>query len=176
MGSNFDSLDEFIQDHVRQMVKPSGLPEGEESLEALAGSWLEKKKAFEEVVSSNDMEELQVFGAAEEHGGIVMTYSGSLLNIGPLVAGARRCEYAPIGLRKDVPESAVEDASLLDGDFETDSVAVFRKGPVRKTSPVLKIARFRKKYAPEVEEERLSEVTQVLTGDFVEVNKTVVAG
>jgi hypothetical protein len=175
MGSNFDSLDEFIQEHVRQMVKPSGLPPGEESLEALASSWLEKRKAFEEVVCNNDMEEVQLFAAEDDHGGIVMTYSGSLLNIGPLVGGARHCEYAPIGLRKDVPESAVEEASLLEGDFETDSVAAFKKGPVRKTSPILKIARFKKKYAPELEEARLSEVTQVLTGDFVEVNKTVVA-
>jgi hypothetical protein len=175
MGVNFDSLDGFIQDHVRQMVKPAGLSEGEETLEALATSWLEKKKAFEEVVANNGMEEVQLFAAEEEHGGLVMTYSGSLLNIGPLVAGARRCEYAPIGLRKDVPESAVEDASVLESDFETDSVAAFRKGPVRKTSPILKIARFVKKYAPEIEEARLSEVTQALTGDFVEVNKTVVA-
>jgi hypothetical protein len=175
MGANFDSLDEFIQDHVRQMVKPSGLPEGEESLEALATSWLEKKKAFEEVVANNDMEEVQSFAAEDEHGGIVMTYSGSLLNIGPLVAGTRHCEYAPIGLRKDVPESAVEEASVLESDFEADSVAVFRKGPVRRTSPVLKIARFNKKYAPEAEATRLSEVTQVLTDGFVEVNKTVVA-
>ena len=175
MGSNFDSLDEYIQDHVRQMVKPSGLIEGEETLEALATSWLEKKKAFEEAVAGNGMEEVQLFAADEEHGGIAMTYSGSLLNIGPLVGGARRCEYAPIGLRKDVPESAVEEASVLETDCETDSAALFKRGPVRKTSPVLKIARFAKKYAPDVEETRLAEVTQVLTSDFVEVNKTVVA-
>jgi hypothetical protein len=175
MGTNFDSLDAFIQDHVRQMVKPSGLPEGEDSLEALAESWLEKKRAFEEAVSGNGMEEVQFFTAEDEQGAIVMTYSGSLLNIGPLVDGARRCEYAPIGLRKDVPESAVEESGLLEGDFETDSVAAFKKGPVRKTSPILKIARFTKKMTPEVEESKLADVTQALMDDFVEVNKTVVA-
>jgi hypothetical protein len=175
MGSNFDSLDDFIREHVRQMVKPSGLEPGEGSLEALATSWLEKKKAFEETVAKNGMEEVQLFPAGEERGALIMTYSGSLLNIGPLVAGARRCEYAPIGLRKDVPESAVEEASLLEGDVEADSVAKFERGPVRKTSPILKIARFTAKYAPEVEETRLAEVTQILTSDFVEVNKTVVA-
>jgi hypothetical protein len=175
MGINFDSLDSFIQDHVRQMVKPSGLPEGEDSLEALATSWLEKKRAFEDAVSGNGMEEVQFFTADDDRGAIVMTYSGSLLNIGPLVDGARRCEYAPIGLRKDVPESAVEESGMLEGDFETDSVAAFKKGPVRKTSPILKIARFTKKMTPEVEEEKLSDVTQALMDDFVEVNKTVVA-
>jgi len=175
MGSNFDSLDDFIREHIRQMVKPSGLSEGEESLEALATAWLEKKKAFEETVAGSEMEEVQLFAAEEEHGALVMTYSGSLLNIGPLVGGERHCEYAPIGLRKDVPESAVEETSELEGDVETDSVAKFKKGPVRKTSPILKIARFTKKYAPDVEETKLADITQVLTGDFVEVNKTVVA-
>jgi hypothetical protein len=155
------------------MVKPSGLPESEESLEALAISWLDKKKAFEETVAGNGMEEVQLFAEEEEHGGIAMTYSGSLLNIGPLVAGARRCEYSSIGLRKDVPDSAVEDSSRLEGDFETDSVAMFKKGPVRKTSPILKIARFTKKYAPELEATRLAEVTQILTSDFARLNKTV---
>ena len=42
MGTKFESLDDFIQDHVRQLVKPSGLPESDESLEALATAWLEK--------------------------------------------------------------------------------------------------------------------------------------
>lgn len=175
MGANFDSLDAFIQDHVRQMVKPSGLPEGDDSLEALATSWLEKKSAFEDAVAKNGMEEVQFFSADDEQGAIVMTYSGSLVNIGPLVDGVRRCEYAPIGLRKDVPESAVEESAVLEGDFETDSVASFKKGPVRKTSPILKIARFTKKMKPEVEEEKLADVTQALMDDFVEVNKTVVA-
>jgi hypothetical protein len=175
MGSNFDSLDDFIREHVRQMVKPSGLSEGEESLEALATAWLEKRQAFEETVAKSGMEEVQLFAAEEGQGAMVMTYSGSLLNIGPLVEGRRRCEYAPIGLRKDVPESAVEEASLLEGDFETDSTAKFEKGPVRKTSPILKIARFTEKFTPEVEEIRLADITQALTSDFVEVNKTVVA-
>jgi hypothetical protein len=174
LGANFDSLDEFIQDHVRQMVKPSGLPDGEDSLEALATAWLEKKKAFEDAVGKNDMDEAQFFAADDKHGAIVMTYSGSILNIGPLVEGSRRCEYAPIGLRKDVPESAVEEAGVLEGDFETDSVALFKKGPVRKTSPILKIARFNKSLAPDVEETKLSDVTLALTSDFVKVNKTVI--
>jgi hypothetical protein len=90
------------------------------------------------------------------------------------VDGSRRCEYSSIGLRKDVPQTAVDEASQLESAIESDSVAAFKKGPVRKTSPVLKIARFKKKLAPEAEEAKLSEVTQILADGFVEVNKTVV--
>ena len=174
MGEVFDSLDSFIQDHVKQLLKTSGLPDTDESLDSLASSWLEKKTAFEDEVSSQGMEELDAFSADDDQGALVMTYSGSLLNIGPLVDGARRCEYSSIGLRKDVPQTAVEDNSELEGDFESDAVAAFKKGPVRKTSPILKIARFKKKMAPELEESKLSEVTQILADGFVEVNKTVI--
>lgn len=174
MGIKFNSLDGFIQDHVKQLLKPSGLPDGDESLEALAEAWLEKKEAFESSIQENGMEEVDFFAATEEQGSLLMTYSGSLLNIGPLVDGLRHCEYASIGLRADVPQTAVEENSSLEADFETDAVAAFKKGPVRKTSPILKIARFKKKLPPQLEESRLSEVTQIITEEFVEVNKTII--
>jgi hypothetical protein len=174
MGQIFESLDPFIQEHVRQLMKPSGLPEGDDSLESLASAWLEKKDAFESEVSTQGMEEVDFFAKDEERGALAMTYSGSLVNIGPLVDGKRLCEYSSIGLRKDVPQAATEDACALESDIESDAPASFTKGPVRKTSPILKIAMFKKAMAPEKEEEKLSEVTQILSDNFVEVNKTVI--
>jgi len=174
MGAKFDSLDGFIQDHVKQLLKSSGLPDGDDSLEDLAVAWLEKKEAFEASVSSNGMEEVDFFAADSAQGALLMTYSGSLVNIGPLVEGVRHCEYASIGLRADVPQEAVEENSNLESDVETDSVASFKKGPIRKTSPILKIAHFKKKMAPQIEEAKLSEVTQIISEEFVEVNKTII--
>lgn len=174
MGNTFNSLPPYIQDHVRQLVKPSGLPEGDESLEALAGAWVEKKEAFEEEVAKQGMESVDFFAKDEERGALAMTWSGSLVNIGPLVDGKRVCEYSSIGIRKDVPDTAKEDASILEGDLESDKLAAFSKGPVRKTSPLLTIAVFKKDLPPEVEEEKLAEVTQVISDTFVEVNKTVI--
>ena len=40
MGENFEQLSDTIQDHLRQIVKTSGLPANEESLELLARGWL----------------------------------------------------------------------------------------------------------------------------------------
>jgi len=174
MGTKFDSLDEFIQQHVKQLLKTSGLPDSDDSLEELASAWLEKKEAFEASVTENGMEELDFFSAHEVQGSLLMTYSGSLLNIGPLVAGFRHCEYTSIGLRADVPQSATEESSSLEGDLETDAVAIFKKGPVRKTSPILKIARFIQKMPAPLETSRLSEVTRIITKEFVDVNKTII--
>lgn len=174
MGERFDSLPPYIQDHIRQLVKPSGLSEGDESLEALAGAWNEKQELFAQEAATHDMEEVDFFEKTEERGALAMTWSGSLVNIGPLVDGKRVCEYSSIGLRKDVPDSAKEEESVLEADLESDKVAAFAKGPVRKTSPLLKIAVFKKEMPPAVEEEELAALTQVIGDSFVEVNKTVI--
>jgi len=174
MEKKFDSLDDFIQEHVKQLLKTSSLPENDESLETLASAWLEKKASFEAWVNKYDMEEVDSFSAEDLQGALLMTYSGSLLNLGPLVDGSRHCEYASIGLRSDVPLNAVQEDSTIDADFETDSVAVFKKGPVRKTSPILKIAHFKTKLPPQIEEAKLLEVTRIIGEEFVEVNKTVI--
>jgi len=174
MGTVFDSLAPYIQDHIRQLVKPSGLPEGDESLEALAAAWMEKQEVFEEEVSRQGMEVVDFLAKDEDRGALAMTWSGSLVNVGPLVEGKRVCEYSSIGIRKDVPDSAREEESLLEADLESDKVASFSKGPVRKTSPILKIAVFKKELPPDEEEEKLAELTQLIGDNFVEVNKTVI--
>lgn len=174
MGTKFNSLDNHIQDHIGQLRATSGLPEGDESLEALAAAWTEKKEAFEALVERNGMAVVGSFATTDNQGALVMTWSGSLLNIGPLVEGERACAYASIGLRRDVPESAREPQSRLEGDLETDAPASFSRGPVKKTSPILKIAQFRKQLPARIETAQLAEVTRIITEEFVEVNKTII--
>ena len=174
MGRNFDSLDDFIQVHIKEILGSSGLPHDDASLETLASAWLEKKTSFEATVAKFDMEQVDSFSAQDERGALLLTYSGSLLNVGPLVEGVRHCEYVSIGIRADVPENAVAEDSVIDADLETDSVALFKKGPVRKTSPILRIAHFKKKLTPQIEQAKLAEVTKILGEEFIEVNKTVI--
>ncbi|PKL25125.1 MAG: hypothetical protein CVV47_07530 [Spirochaetae bacterium HGW-Spirochaetae-3] len=172
--SAFESLSPTIQDHVRQIAKTSGLPADQESVERLAAAWLQKKEAFEQAIVENGLEEASFFDAAESGGALALTYSGSLVTIGPLVGDARHCGYASIGLRTDVPESATEDASELEADIETDRPAVFTRGPVKSTSPIYKIAVAVEKMEPDEEEAMLTQVTQAVAEDFVKVNRTVI--
>ncbi|HRY79503.1 MAG TPA: hypothetical protein P5117_12275 [Spirochaetia bacterium] len=172
--STFETLEPIIQDHIRQIAKTSGLPAGPDTYEMMADAWLEKKTCFEEALAGNDLEEVSFFGRAEARGALVLTYSGSLLNIGPQVEGLRRCEYTSIGMRTDVPASAVEEASVLEADLEADEPARFEKGPIKSSSPVFKIAVAKAKLEAEEEEALLTQVSQGLAEDFVEVNKTVI--
>ena len=47
MGEMLDKIPEKVRDHVRSIAAGSGLPDGEEAVEAIAGAWLEKKEIFE---------------------------------------------------------------------------------------------------------------------------------
>ena len=174
MGEYLDQIPEPIRAHIRQITSTSGLPAGEESVEMIAQAWLEKKRIFEEQLAGNKLEEVETFAADEAGGALILTYSGSLLTVGPLVDDVRRVEYSSIGLRTDVPQSAANDASVLSADAEVDQVAEFEAGPIRRSSAVFKIAVAREELEPEAEAQLLSDVTQVLTEEFVEVNKTVI--
>lgn len=173
MGA-LDQVSEKVQNHIRQLIKTSGLPDSEESVEAIAQGWIEKKESFEEQVEENNMDEVEYLAGDDQKGCLLMTYSGSLLNIGPLVDGVRKVEYASIGMRQDVPESAEEENSKLSGNIEVDSSVTFSHGPIQKSSPIFKIAVPAENMEAEEQEELLSEVTKMLTEDFVEVNKTII--
>ncbi|PKL09996.1 MAG: hypothetical protein CVV51_00920 [Spirochaetae bacterium HGW-Spirochaetae-7] len=170
----FNSLTPEIQQHLKQIAKTSGLPLNDESSELLAVAWLEKKAIFEKTLADNKLEEVAFYGQAEARGALALTWSGSIINIGPLVQSIRRCEYTSIGLRADVPPAATDDASELSADLEVDEPVQFTKGPIKTSSPVYKIAVASEALEPEEEEAMLTQVSQELAEDFATVNKTVV--
>jgi len=172
--SAFDGLGTVIQGHIRQIVKTSGLRDGQESLEKLAEAWTMKREAFEAATREHGLEEVSFFGAEEERGALALTYSGSIVTIGPLDAGKRRCEYASVGLRADVPQSATEPESTLSADVETDGPIAFSRGPVKSTSPVFKIAVAAERLPLDEETTLLTQMAGDVAEDFARVNRTVV--
>ena len=173
MGEYLNQVPEEVQDHIRQITGTSGLPNTEESVELLAQAWLEKKRVFEEKIDVLKMDEVDELGIDDDRGAIAMTYSGSILSIGPLVEGKRSVEYASIGLREDVPDTATHEHSELAADVILDDPVRFEIGPIQKSSPILKIAVMREEMEPEAEEQALSDATVAITEEFVEINKTV---
>ena len=174
MGIYLDQVPTDIQDHIRTITKSSGLPDSEESVERIAEAWLEKKRIFEEEIQKKGMEEVDDFEKEEERGTLVLTYSGSLLTIGPPTEEGRKVDYVSIGLREDVPESAHHDRAKLTGDLAIDEVATFGPGPIKQSSAIFKIAVASEELALDEEEELLSNVTEVISEEFVQVNKTII--
>ena len=172
MGS--EDMSEKIRQHIKQLVKTAGLPDTEESLDILERGWQEKLEAFERQVEERDMELSEDFDSEDDRGALLMTYSGSLISVGPRGDNGRFVEYRSVGIRKDVPETAETDDTDLASDIEIDESVMFTNGPIKKSSPIFKIAVIVEEMGDEEQEELLSEVTQMLTDDFIEVNKTII--
>lgn len=174
MGENFAGVAEEVQPHIKNLVKTAGLPDTEESLELLAGGWLGKQNTFFEETKKRNMEEAESFDADDPRGALILTYSGSLLTVGPEQDEGRTVEYVSIGLRHDVPETASSEGASLVGDIRKGAAAEFNDGPISKSSPVYAIAVFREVMEAEEEENRLGEMTLMLTKEFLDINKTVI--
>jgi hypothetical protein len=173
MGEYLDQVPAEVRDHVRQITKTSGLPNTEESVEMIARGWLEKKELFESQVSEMNMEEVEAVERYDEQGCLAMTYSGSLLNIGPVRDEGRNVQYASIGLRQDVPETAAKEGSSLASDVRVGEPVSFSEGPIQSSSPIFKIAITSGDLDVEEQEEQITKATLILTEEFVEVNKNL---
>jgi hypothetical protein len=171
MGQYLDKIPDEIRSHLRQITKTSGLPDTEDSVELIAQGWLEKKEVFEKQTAEMGMEEMDFVEKIDQRGCLVMTYSGSLLNVGPLRENGRTVQYASIGLRRDVPEAAVQEGSELSADMRLGVPVAFLKGPIQSSSPVFKIAVTSEDMDLDEQEKQITTATQILTREFVNVNK-----
>ncbi len=176
MGEYLSQIPGEIQSHIRQITKTSGLPDTEDSLEMIAQGWLEKKERFEKQLSRNSLEEVDVLEGSDGRGCLAMTYSGSLINIGPMRDLGRNVQYVSIGLRKDVPESASQENSQLEGDVKVGLPVTFSVGPIQSSSPVFKIAVTAEELDLDDQEAQISKATEILTKEFVKVNRELDEG
>ena len=175
MSAAFEGLDKAIRDHLKAILAGSGLPEGPESLELLAEGWLEKERAYDDQVASMGMS-----GADEaldpSRGFLAITYSGSLVAVGPDEGGERRAVYVSIDRRRDVPGRAESDDAVLDGPVAVGREIAFAKGPVKKSSAVYRLALLPAALALVDQNEKLEEATVALTKEFQAVDETRLDG
>jgi nucleoid DNA-binding protein len=175
MGEYLAQVPDSIRAHLAKLAGRSSLPETEESLEALARVWLEKKRMFEAQIRALDMLEAESLSREDPRGALLLTSSASLLGISPPWPAGRRLEYTAIELRTDVPHLLVVEAAALEANLAVGQEARFAAGAIRSTSPLLKIAVCDPSVSPEEQQKRLREAAIYLTNSFVRINRTVVA-
>lgn len=177
MGQYFDQIPAELQNHVKGLVKSVKVEEGVDALEKVSQAWLEKKAVFEEKIREMNMDEVEKLAADDAKGALALTYSGSLVNIGPLIDGVRNVKYASIGFRTNTPESAESEKSKLTSDLAAGSIVSFAGGPVKSTSQIFKIAVCRDEdLSPEEEQQTIFDAGSLIEEEFIEVNKTVMEG
>lgn len=173
MGIFLDQVPEEIQDHIRDIAATSGLPQGDDAVEAISEGWLEKQRLFEEKTAELNMETVDELAADFPRGALVITYSGSLLTIGPQKDQQRRIEYTSIGLRHDVPDALLSEQTAIKGSILVNSPARFTDGPIEQSSLIYRIAIHREELEAEEENKRLNSATQIISESFADVNKSL---
>jgi len=164
-----------IRAHLAALVRSSGLPDTEDSLQRMEAAWLSKKRMFEDQTRALDMQELASLPAGDPRGALLLTWSGSLVSLEPPGAAGRHGEYASIELRMDVPHLVLLDAVDFPQGLAVDREAEFSQGPLRRTSALLKIAACDPGLPAEEQARRIREATIYLTSAFVKINRTVAA-
>jgi hypothetical protein len=167
-------LPENIKRHLKDVIKTFGLESDEETMDRLIAGWLDKEEAFKEQMFNLGMEEIGLFENSDERGLLALTYSGSLISIGPLVDGDRKVEYTSIGFRQDVPETLTKEGSSLAGDVVIDKSIVFNGGPIKQTSPIYKIVVCPDSLTAEEQEDIIDQATTMIIDSFADINQDTI--
>lgn len=164
-------IPENILKHLQFVVRSFGLGQDDETIQMLADSWKEKEEIFEDKMIKMGMEEVGSFEKDDERAALALTFSGSLVSIGPLVDGSREIDYTSIGLRKDVPESLTEENCSLKDDIEAEKSIEIEGGTIKSTSQIFKIVVAPDSLNADEQEELIDEAKTVIIDTFVDMNQ-----
>jgi hypothetical protein len=174
MSEVLNQIPEKIHYHIKALAKSSAFEDTQEAVERIAQAWLDKKVVFDDEIETMGMVKIDELELADEQGALAITYSGSLVNIEPVIEGQRRVSYTSIGLRTDVPESnSEEDSEIEDSYISVDNPVYFVKGPVKNTSQILEIAVFEEELDAVVQTQKLDAATRKLVEEFLDINSSI---
>lgn len=174
MKEIYNQIPEKLHHHIKAISKSAAFENKEEAEERVAQAWLEKKAVFDDELETMGMAKINELELSDDQGALAITYSGSIVNIEPVLNGKRRVTYTSIGTRTDVPESNEEENSvILENQISIDEPIYFTRGPVKNTSQILEIAVFDEDISPVVQTQRLDAATKKLVEEFVEINAEV---
>lgn len=172
MSESFKNLPDHIKNHLVNLIKSSNLPDTDEYMEKIGSMWLDKKEMFESQIKLLDMIEVENISKDTSNAMLLLTYSGSLLSVGPLESKHRWIEYASINLRPDVPEIAKSYDSNISNDVSLNQTIELTNGPIKSSSALFKITTFKDEVSLDEQDKRIREATIFLTNGFVKINRT----
>ena len=175
MEESIANLPDYIKKHLESVLKTSGLPENQDSYDKISKIWVEKKEMFEAQTKNLDMIEVDSLNIDDKRASLILTYSGSLVSLGPSSNGKRWLEYASIKLRNDVPDIVQADSVLLEENIQNNRGIHFKEGPIKNTSATFKITTFTEDVTLDEQEKRIREATIFLTNGFIKINRSIIS-
>ncbi len=169
----YDALPDRIRSQLDGLLLDAGSTEDPEAREKLASIWTEKFRLFTGQIAALDMVSVSELAADDDRAAIFLTYSGSLISLGPRRGKDRWLEYASIKLRVDVPELVRGDKANLASAAIVDQAAVFEGTSLKRSSALYRIAVCPAGTSPDEQERRVREATVYLTNGFIKLNRTL---
>ncbi len=157
--------------HLSELVKSSDevWAREEGALDKLRNLWQDKQRLFTEQIELMGMEFIDSAAADDPRGMILITFSGSLVALGPGVE--RKFAYASIKMRSDVPDILNAENSTVTDTVKVGVGASFDGAPVKKTSAIYRIAAVPASLSFDEQESRIREAMVFLTASFVHLNR-----
>ncbi len=172
----FDDLPAEIRRQLESLLPDTGLIDSLESKNRLAAVWNEKFDLFCSQINALGMDFTTHMDLMDKRGAILLTYSGSLISLGPESDEGRWLEYASIKFRTDVPDIAHGKSARLSCPLEQGHPAEFSGCSLKKTSSLYRIAVCPEGTTSEDQQKRIREATIFLTNGFIHINKSLSTG
>lgn len=164
-----------VEKHLVAIADETGIHPKEEAIAHVQRNWVEKRRLFTEQVEALSMETVSEFSAEDRRGVLFLTYSASLIVLGPAdpESGNRFFEYASIKTRTDVPELVKSEEVRLTESVSVGRPALFSGVPIQRSSEILLIATVPEGISPAEQSERLRQGAIFLTNGFVDANRSL---
>ncbi len=166
-------LNERIRRQIESVAADSGLPPGEDSIRRITENWLAKRRLYHEQTDALRMVVAEALEIDDPNGMLLLTYSGSLIVLGPASDDGRDLEYVSIALRTDVPQILRAARVSVGARVTVDAPLVLSDSPLEHSSDLLSIATFDQSVSVADQAERLRQAAIFLTNGFVRANRTM---
>ena len=164
-----------VRSHLKRLAAELDSADDEAVLRELELVWRKKASLFEDQARSVHLRLVSSLPAGDPNGSLVLTYSGSLLSIGPETERTlgRWLEYSSIKLRTDVPDVVTDRGISIRGGIAGGEPVGRTGSQIRRTSAVHAIAVCPDDLPEDEQERRIRESTIFITNGFMKYNRTV---
>ena len=164
-----------VKQHLAGLAREQGQEQDEEYLADLVAVWKRKASLFEEQARLVHLDVVDAVPSHDPRGAMVLTYSGSLLSIGPATSRTlgRWLEYSSIKLRTEVPDVISDRGVSVPKGMRVGEPVEIGGSQISRTSNAYSIAVCPAGVEEDEQERRIRESTIFITNGFMKFNRSV---
>lgn len=170
-----NDLPDGVKQHLAGLAQDLGREEDEAYLANLVAVWKRKASLFEDQARLLQLDVVDSVPSHDPRGALVLTYSGSLLSIGPATNRTlgRWLEYSSIKLRTEVPDVIADRGISMPKGITVGAPVEIGGSQVSRTSNAHSIAVCPAGLEEDEQDRRIRESTIYITNGFMKYNRSL---